>query len=150
MVRLSWFCPFAALCVLTTGILVGGAAAQGLNDGFRTLKQSTWDTTYQTSAGEVRAQMRFNDRSGSYDVLDAAGNVMGTGTLSNVNYMLSTTPGQEAFGINGNWSYQGQAGYFEFRSEGGINRFTGAWGTGQGPYDPNRRKGGNWTGSRRE
>lgn len=128
---------FLMLCALPVAV----ARADGLSKD--DLSSSSWNTYYTVGGQKVRAIVTFDGKSGTYDVLNADGDVIATGNLSKVLYaMVDAKKG--TFFIQGEWSLNGESGGFTFKSvRDDPFRFAGEWVSGGG------KRSGKWNGKYR-
>ena len=104
---------------------------------FPRLQASSWETTYTTAGGRVRAEVDFQGTRGTYLLVETKTE----GILSEVQYAVR----QDSFSITGRWSLQGREGYFSFSiPKDNMDVFWGDWGVAVGRND------GTWDGIRRQ
>lgn len=115
------------------------SAAQAQQVTASQLKRSIWHSTYTAANGQrVQATITFNGSRGAYNTH------FGTGRLYNIQYFLDTAGNGEYPWeglIQGDWSFQGASGKFQFNASSNTLRFSGTWDYGDG-----RGGGGTWNG----
>lgn len=104
------------------------------------VRNSNWDSRYTADGQRIRALVEFRGGRGSYDIMDSRGNVLATGQLSQLQYLVN---GPNDLLITGNWRLDGEGGFFQLEVDGNNpDSFTGAWNS------DGAQRGGSWTGTR--
>jgi len=119
---------YSHLLLIGAGILVFPAVSFASN----------WRTNYVSLGGDtLRADVIINGTSGSYKTFDACGNLVGSGTLSNLQF---DNLGGQAL-LRGNWQFQnGPSGTITWMLNKQLNSFDGSWSDNAGNT-------GNWSGT---